>query len=578
MSFINKSSSRREFVQGIGAGAFGLAAAGHIGGAGLDAAQTANQSCTEKITVLNPLGTAPDVQRKPQARRLDTLEGKTIYFVNDGFPGSDNVLYEAMDWFKARYPKTAVVYRYKSQAGGGGFDAEDPALWEEMNQKADAMVIGVGHLSFCASAVAVLAIDFETKYNKPAVPLVLFDFATQHAEVAFNHGVPKLRSQFIRGPAWGRTREQIRRTTIEGNNPITGKPAMEELVAKLTNPLTDEEKRTDPLKRDQGPAIFTDTHDNLQRLFLEKQWTDFLPVILPTEQKVEEMLKGTSHYPDKALGRMSPNSPSEYWTYTVRTSAINAVMAGCRPEYLPIILAVGSTGMEATNVSDSGWASGLVINGDIRDEIGLNYGIGAIGPYALANTTIGRAWSLLSINGGNCGKAGTTYMGTVGNPVNLINIVIAENEKESPFEPFSVRLGRGYKRGQNIVSLLSGWGILSSKNWKFNDWGTPGTAEGWRGPGDLDFPQIIKDIVNVQDTMFGACVVLCPPIANAVKDAGYDTVEKFTQWLITPPAGEKPHFRNPGQITVIVTGGTNNNYWSMGALGLRHSVEIDQWR
>ncbi|MDR0310226.1 MAG: hypothetical protein LBJ21_01435 [Acidobacteriota bacterium] len=409
------------------------------------------------------------------------------------------------------------------------------------------------------------------------MPLVLYDFATQQAEVAANNGMPRLRSQFIRGPVWGRTRAQIRRSIIEGSNPITGRPGMTELVVKLTDPLTDEEKKAGDMKRDSGPATFTDTPDNLQRMFLEKRWTDFLPVILPTEEKVEEMLKGTSHDPEEALGRMSPNSPSEYWTYTVRTAAINAVMAGCRPEYLPIILAVGSTGMEAINVSDSGWVAGLVINGAIRDEIGLNYEIGAVGPYALANTTIGRAWSLLSINGGNCGKAGTTYMGTVGNPMNLINIVIAENERDSPFEPLSTRLGKGYKRGQNIVSLLSGWGILSSKNWKFNDWGSP-VDNGWRKPEDLNFPQIIKDIINVQDSLFGACAILSPPIANFVKDAGYDTVEKFTQWLVTPGAGQPPHLLRPGQITVIVTGGSNNNYWSMGAMFVNTSVEIDPWR
>jgi len=350
---------------------------------------------------------------------------------------------------------------------------------------------------------------------------------------------------------------------------------MRELIEKLTTPLTDEEKKTGELKRDIGPATFTDTHNNLQRMFLEKRWTDFLPVILPTEEAVEEMLKGTSHDPDNVLGRMSPNSPDEFWAYTVRTAAINAVMSGCRPEYLPLILAIGSTGMEAINVSDSGWVAAMVINGNIRDEIGLNYEIGAIGPYAHANTTIGRAWSLLSINGGNCGKAGTTYMGTVGNPMNLINIVLAENERDSPFEPFAVR--RGYKRGQNVVSLFSGWGILSSKNWKFNDWGTP-SEHGWRGPGDLDYPQIIKEIVNVHDSLFGACVVLNPTIANFVKDAGHDTIEKFTQWLVTPPAGQPPHHLRPNQIHTFVTGGTNNNYWSMGALNFNMSVEVDPWR
>ena len=107
-----------------------------------------------------------------------------------------------------------------------------------------------------------------------------------------------------------------------------------------------------------------------------------------------------------------------------------------------------STGKEAISVSDNSFVDAMVINGAIRDEIGLNYGVGAMGPFAHANTTIGRAWSLIAINLGNCGKVGTTYMGVVGNPMNLINIVIAENEKESPWEPFSVR--KGFKKNENI--------------------------------------------------------------------------------------------------------------------------------
>ena len=141
MSVIKKKASRREFVQGITTGAMGAAAAGYLGGANFAAAQTATQTCTEKITVLNPLGTPPDVHLKPQAQRIDTLDGKTVYFVNDGFPGSDNVLHEMMDWFKANHPKTTLEYRYK----GMGFGPEAPALWEEMNQKADAVILGVGH-------------------------------------------------------------------------------------------------------------------------------------------------------------------------------------------------------------------------------------------------------------------------------------------------------------------------------------------------------------------------------------------------------------------------------------------------
>jgi hypothetical protein len=229
-----------------------------------------------------------------------------------------------------------------------------------------------------------------------------------------------------------------------------------------------------------------------------------------------------------------------------------------------VILAVASTGKEGISVSDNSFAEALVINGPIRDEIGLNYEIGAMGPFAHANTTIGRAWNLLSINGGNCGKVGTTYMGTVGNPMNLINIVIAENEEKSPWKSFSVR--KGFKPNQSVVSLFEGWGVLSAKNWKANVWGK-----------EMNYPRIIKDIFKQQDFMFGAFAVLSPPIADFIKDDGYGTAEKFTNWLAS---GQQSFgFFNPADsYTVIVTGGSNNNYFSVGGLRYLRSVRIDDWR
>lgn len=98
--------------------------------------------CDEKITVLTPLGSPPSIKLKAMAPRLDTLDGKTIYVVDDGFVGGDNLLYEMVDWFKANYPKTTAIYKRK---GGMGFAAEDPALWAEMKEKADAIIIGLGH-------------------------------------------------------------------------------------------------------------------------------------------------------------------------------------------------------------------------------------------------------------------------------------------------------------------------------------------------------------------------------------------------------------------------------------------------
>ena len=437
--------------------------------------------------------------------------------------------------------------------------------------------------------------------------------------VALTQGMPNIRTQFIRGPVWGKNREQIRKQIIEGNNPISGKPLMQEVISKLTSQLTAAETDMSSRKVDTGPETYTDTEDNLHQMFLDKRYTDFLPVVLPTKARVDAMLEQTSHGPDEIVGRMNPGSEAgEVWTYTVKTVAISAVMAGCKPEYFPVVLALASTGTTAVNISDNGFAGGAVINGKIRDEIGLNYDVGAVGPYAHANTTIGRAWSLLSINGGNSGKVGTTYMGTVGNPANLINVIIAENEELSPWEPLSVR--RGFKKGESVVTMLNGWGILSARNWAITDWSaTPNYAKN------------LQDIFRLQNPgLFGTFAVLSPPVAGFVRDQGYDTVEKLTEFVTTPdpnakpafgfgpppggpgpggppPGGGAPKTAGPGgpsgpppggpggpggapkpkgggfgfgggSFNVVVTGATNNNYWMIGGFMVGTSVSIDKWR
>jgi len=409
----------------------------------------------------------------------------------------------------------------------------------------------------------------------PATAIVLAEFFEQEKQKALQEGMPGVRTQWIQGPVWAKTREQLRSDVIGGKNPLSGRPVMEEIIENLTKPLTAEEKKTGEIKRDRGPETYTGTFVELQKIFQDKRFTDYLPVVLPTKELVDEMLMGTSHDPDKIIGKMSPTNTGnffEYWTFTVRDVAVNAVMAGCKPEYMPVLLAMVAadprTGIskEAISISDNGFTGAVVINGNIRDEIGLNYDVGAVGPYAHANTTIGRAWSLCAINLGNCAKVGTSYMGVIGNPMNLINIIIAENEEKSPFKPFSVR--KGFKKGENVVSLFEGWGILSAANWKVNRWA-----------GQMDYPQIAKDII-AQQGMFTATLVFSPPIADFVKQR-FDTIDEFEKWA-APSSAKKPSPKMSGfsfpTSNVIVTGASNNNYWSAGGLSYSRSIKIDDWR
>ena len=94
-----------------------------------------------KITVLNPMGTPPPIKLIPQAERLSTLDGKTIYFVNTGYIGTDRLMNVMTDWFKTNYPKTNVEIKVSK----GGMAQVDKALWAEIGEKADAAVLGLGH-------------------------------------------------------------------------------------------------------------------------------------------------------------------------------------------------------------------------------------------------------------------------------------------------------------------------------------------------------------------------------------------------------------------------------------------------
>jgi hypothetical protein len=98
-----------------------------------------NAATDEKITVLNPLGTPPGIVAKQMAPRLKTLKGKTIYLINTGFPNSGRLLEEIGNWFKANYPKTNIVM------ASGGMTNIPPNVMAEIKEKADAVILGVGH-------------------------------------------------------------------------------------------------------------------------------------------------------------------------------------------------------------------------------------------------------------------------------------------------------------------------------------------------------------------------------------------------------------------------------------------------
>src|SRR5882724_10343528 len=215
-----------------------------------------------------------------------------------------------------------------------------------------------------------------------------------------------------------------------------------------------ERMSTATFERTTPRTVEPETEDNLQRQFLENNWTDGLPIVLPTEKRVAEMLAHTSHAPDEVVGRMQPTEFRGKWEYTVEKVAVNAVMAGAKPEYFPVILALAASEVSARGSTSSSSAAMVVVNGPIRREIGMNWGIGAMGPYNHANATIGRAYGLLSQNLQGGSEPQITYLGSQGNNYAYNSVTFAENEERSPWEPFHVQ--HGHKPEESVASVFYG--------------------------------------------------------------------------------------------------------------------------
>lgn len=438
-------------------------------------------------------------------------------------------------------------------------------------------------------------ITLESQYCIPTASIHTRSFHHVVKQVAFSKGMPRQRFVFVPQPVMGKSPAELR-AYVEGNDPVSGRPVMQEVIEALTCPLTEEDKQQVNFDRSTPRYVGPATEDELHQIFLENGWTDRLPIVLPTEERVAAMLAATSHKPEEVVGRMRPTSTREAWEYTVEKVAVNAVMAGARPEYFPVILALAASQVSARGSTTSSMAAMVVVNGPIRHEIGMNWEIGAMGPYNHANATIGRAYGLLSQNLQGGSEPGKTYMGSQGNNYAYNSVTFAENEERSPWEPFHVQ--HGFRPDESVVSVFTGCRATAF---------TLGLREKyWR--------EHVINLLRGLDPHCPPTFLLDPITARQFIDrGGFDTKEKLIQWVYenaTLPAGiywdyqliqnyvypralkgEEPYatllraaedelipmFRKQ-DIHVVVVGGETNGYWRIMGCNYQKSVSIDSWR
>ncbi len=186
-------------------------------------------------------------------------------------------------------------------------------------------------------------------------------------------------------------------------------------------------------------------------------WSDGLPVVPPTRERVWRMLQGTRRAANEVVGNIPPNNAR----CTVEKVAINAVLAGCQPEYMPVVLAAVQAALVDEfcmhGVLATTWFSGpvVIVNGPVARVIGMNSGVNALGQGNRANATIGRALQLLVRNVGG-GQPGGVDRSTLGNP-GKYTFCFAENEADSPWESLAVE--RGFTQASSTVTLFAGDGV-----------------------------------------------------------------------------------------------------------------------
>jgi hypothetical protein len=286
------------------------------------------------------------------------------------------------------------------------------------------------------------AIYIEGK-GKPTATYVFEHFHNDAMSAASSKGMPVIRVV---------PETIVSESTVVEDIEAAIKAVFNNVVAVLTKPLTDEEKSPKRHEPENPPHIvFKGTLAEVNQFFYQRGWTDGLPIIPPTEEAVAEMMTGTDFPADYLVEKLEPRLGKA----TIEKIAINAVMAGCLPTYMPLLIA-GVHALSSNPVcgmmaaSTGSFAPFWIINGPIAKDINVRSTYGATSPGDIANASIGRAMGLITKNIRGIRKQ-VEDMGVLGNP-GKYSWVAAENEENSPWEPLHVE--RGFKKEDSTVSLM----------------------------------------------------------------------------------------------------------------------------
>lgn len=397
--------------------------------------------------VVSPVGRGT-VEMIAQAPRLTTLEGKTIAVVGVSFMTSVTHP-EIKKLILENYPGAKVILL--NEIGTAGVYAA-PGVTRRSNEefksklrsmKVDAVISGNGGCGLCTpkETGSCLAAEY---LGIPSVIVAGPGFADQARYTALNNGVPVLRVAQYPGAFAAHTREQLIKNTREVVWP--------QIVEALTKPISEEERQAG-LASGHGDIrddVYFGTVDEVNAYFREMNWSDGLPVIPPTFDRVLEFLKYSPIKWDETVAVL----PIAHRNTTAWHVAVNGVMSGCKPEYMPILIAMtkamGAAEFRRTLASTHAWIPYSWLNGPVARQLGIDSGQGEINEEA--NIAIGRFMNLALMN--LCGYyVKQDRMGTFGYPLSWCLVEDDAACRRVGWNPYHVRAG--YSLNDNTVTTAS---------------------------------------------------------------------------------------------------------------------------
>ena len=358
----------------------------------------------------------------------------------------------------------------------------------------------------------------------PSSSLVCEGFIGQAAATTIGLGM-KLPVAFVPGHTGAQSAQEVKRNILE----VT----LDHVIRNLTQAQVELGEEQEPGAQD---VVFKGGFADVNRHFLEREWSDGLPIVPPTRAAVEEFLRHTKRDPNEVLGVMLPDSRAA----TIWSIAVNGVMAGCRPEHMPLLIAaVEALGDERCSLNNIGSSSGIIpyvlVNGPIIKRLGFNYTQGVIRDGFQPNTSVGRFWRLYlrNVAGFLLHKNDKATFG------NTWRVVLAENEdvlSAIGWEPNSVEMG--FAAGDDTVTIAryTGGNLIASVSGSTPEEMLPYLADALQ----RQISWQMTFTVGVAPGTLRPLVLLSPILAQTIARAGWskNDVKQYLFEHARTPAGQ----------------------------------------